>query len=61
MSLTVKQLIAKLRKQDPEALVVWQSHDQSVDECDGWVRDVAEASESLLRAEDVEKLVVLKP
>ncbi len=61
MSLTVKQLIAKLRKQDPDALVVWQAHDQSVDECDGWVAIVEEAEPSLCAAEDQEKLVVLRP
>ena len=61
MSLTVKQLIAKLRKQDPDALVVWQAHDQNPDECDGWVNSVSEADEALLAAEDVAKLVVLRP
>ncbi len=60
MSLTVKQLIAKLRKQDPDALVVWQAHDQSNDECDGWVRTVIEADQCLLDAEGLEKLVVLR-
>lgn len=61
MTLTVKQLIAKLRKQDPDALVVWQANDQDDSECDGYVRAVVEGSELLLKAEGVEKLVALRP
>lgn len=61
MSITVKQLIAKLRKHDPDAIVVWQAHDQSVDEQDGFVNYVEQADESLLRAEGIEKIVVLRP
>ncbi|HDR2537627.1 TPA: hypothetical protein QCI11_002956 [Enterobacter ludwigii] len=47
MSLTVRQLISKLRKMPPEAVVVWQDHDQS--ECEyndfvGYVADITDES-----------------
>lgn len=51
MAMTVKQLIAKLRKLDPNALVVWRDHDQSVDECNGYVNRVKEAEDELLAKE----------
>lgn len=41
----VKELIKKLKKQNPEALVIWQDHDQTEDEVAGDVVEV-EASDS---------------
>jgi len=59
MSKTVKQVIAMLRKQDPEAIVVFRDHDQSEDEFNGFVNIVAPNYMPLLRT-DHEKLVILE-
>lgn len=59
MALTVKQLIAKLHKQDQNAQVVFRAHDQSEDEYDGYVSHVHEAEPELLAACDKTALVVL--
>ncbi|HIE1494181.1 TPA: hypothetical protein ACXJFH_001362 [Enterobacter kobei] len=45
MSLTVKQLISKLRKMPPEAVVVWQDHDQSESESNDFVGCVADITD----------------
>jgi len=50
--MTVKQLIAKLQKQDPDAVVVWRAHDQSEDEFDGYVSRVCEAPSSMTEIEN---------
>lgn len=57
----VRELIRRLKQQNPEAEVCWQSHDQSEYECDGWVRFVSDASDALCEAEGVKLIVVLKP
>lgn len=57
----VKELIRLLKKQDQDAEVCWQSHDQSEDECDGWVFNVTEAEQSLCEAEGEKLIVVLRP
>jgi len=59
MALTVKQLIAKLKKHDPNALVVFHNFDQDEDECDGYIGSVDDAPESLLGREGKKSLVVL--
>jgi hypothetical protein len=46
--LTVRQLIAKLKKLDPEAVLAWRDHDQSVNEINGFVRTVGHAESELL-------------
>jgi hypothetical protein len=45
--LTVRQLIAKLKRMPPGALVGWQDHDQSADELNARVGYVGEASPAL--------------
>lgn len=45
--MSVRELIAKLRKMPPEAVVGWQDHDHSEDELGGIVRCVDEASDFL--------------
>lgn len=60
MSLTVKQLISRLIKADQNALVVFQNHDQDIDECDGYILSVESADESLLERERKKSLVVLR-
>lgn len=56
----VRELIRKLRKMDQEAVVVWQAHDQSEHEIDGWVRCVTEGCDEMLRQENEKSIVVLK-
>lgn len=46
--LTVKQCIAQLKKLDPNAVLAWRDHDQSVNEINGFVRTVAPAEVQLL-------------
>lgn len=48
--LTVKQLIARLKKLDQTAVVAWRDHDQSENEVNGFVRagSVQEATRPLL-------------
>lgn len=48
--ITVRQLIAKLKKLPPGAIVVTRDHDQSADEMNMYVRTVLEAKEALLNA-----------
>lgn len=59
MSMTVKQLIAKLKKHDPNAFVVFHNFDQDEDDCDAYVKSVDDAPESLLERESKKSLVVL--
>lgn len=61
MSMTVRQLIAALRKRDQDAIVGWQSHDQSSDEIDGWVWSVTDGEPELCKSESKPKIVVLRP
>ena len=56
----VRELIKQLKKQDQDAEVCWQAHDQNEDECDGWVDTVVEGSEELCRAECKKSIVVLR-
>jgi hypothetical protein len=56
---TVKQLIAQLRKMPVNAVVGWADHDQGDDELNGRVRIVEEASEAVKREYGVG--VVLRP
>jgi hypothetical protein len=58
MSLTVRQLIAKLRKMPPDGVVGWADHDHSEDELNALVRCVDEASDTLKRTHGVD--VVLR-
>lgn len=46
--LTVKQLIARLKKLDQKAVVAWRDHDQSENEVNGFVRAVEEGTDPLL-------------
>ena len=59
MALTVRQLIAKLKKMPQAARVGWQDHDHSEDELNALVGRVDEASENLDRSHNVQ--VVLRP
>lgn len=45
MSMTVKQLIAKLRRMPPDAEVILQDMDQSEDEVSGYANSVLDVSE----------------
>lgn len=47
MSVTVRQLIAMLKKMPQDAVVGWQDHDHSEDELNARVRSVGEASDAL--------------
>lgn len=47
MTMTVKQLIAKLRKMPPDAVVVLQDMDQSEDEISGYANTVTDMTEHL--------------
>lgn len=58
MALTVRQLINKLRKMPPEAMVVWQDHDQSEDEYNDHVSVVVEATDELSGSFDPEVRIV---
>lgn len=61
MSLTVKQLISKLRKMPPEAVVVWQDHDQSESEYNDFVGCVADITdESSLSFDPEVRIVALR-
>ena len=55
----VRELIKALKKQDPEADVCWQAHDQSEHECDGWVDSVEKGNEAMCDAEGKTSIVVL--
>lgn len=46
--LTVKQLVAQLKKCEQTAVVAWRDHDQSENEVNGFVRSCIEASDTLL-------------
>lgn len=58
MSLTVKQLINKLRKMPPDAIVIWQDHDQGEDEYNDFVGNVAEVTNEISASFDHEVRVV---
>lgn len=53
----VKELIRRLKKQHPEAVVIWQDHDQTEDEVAGDVVEV-EASDSEILKERFGPLIV---
>lgn len=57
----VKELIRQLKKQNQDADVCLQVFDQSENECEGFVRVVCEAGESLCEAEGKKLIVVLRP
>ena len=57
----VKELIKKLKKMNPEAVVCWQAHDQDEHELDGWLQIVQEGCEEMLKAEGYPAIVVLGP
>lgn len=59
MSLTVRQLIAKLRKMPQDAFVGWQDHDQAEHELNALVGVVEEADPRLRRSHNVG--VVIRP
>lgn len=62
MSITVRQLIAKLKKMPSNAVVAWRDHDQSEDELNGYVNCVEEAPEAVYLREDRPRaIVVLSP
>lgn len=44
----VKELIKQLKKEDPEAEVIFQDHDQSEDESNGFVDSVTEVESDVL-------------
>lgn len=58
MALTVRQLISKLRKMPPEAMVVWQDHDQSEGEYNDHVRSVVDATDEHPGSYDPEVRIV---
>jgi hypothetical protein len=55
--LTVKQLIAQLKKLDQSAFVAWRDHDQSTTEINAFVRAAEEAPTELLRDEYIVKVL----
>ena len=58
MSLTVRQLISKLRKKPPEAVVVWQGYAQSEGEYNDFVGHVADVTDENAPSFDPEVRVV---
>jgi type IV secretory pathway TrbF-like protein len=54
MALTVRQLISKLRKMPPEAIVVWQDHDQAEGEYNDFVGNVADVTDEFAYSFDPE-------
>jgi len=46
--LTVKALIAKLKKMPPEAIVIWRDHDNGFGDMNGYVNYVAECDEEFI-------------
>ena len=54
MSLTVRQLISKLRKMPPEAVVVWQDHDQAEGEYNDFVGHAADVTDEFASSYDPE-------
>ncbi|CAM6361622.1 TPA: hypothetical protein ACWK9C_004702 [Escherichia coli] len=58
MSLTVRQLISKLRKMPPEAVVVWQGYEQSECEYNDFVGHVADITDENSSSFDPEVRVV---
>lgn len=59
MALTVRQLIAKLRRMPPDAIVGWQDHDHADHELNALVGAVEESAPALRRTHNVG--VVLRP
>lgn len=57
--MTVRKLIAELKKMPLDAVVGWQDHDQADDELNARVGSVWEAEEELRRSHGVG--VVLRP
>jgi hypothetical protein len=60
MTITVKQLISKLKKMDQSAVVVFQDHDQGEGEFNNYVGEVVSAEPELLTREDRPAVVVLR-
>lgn len=58
--LTTRQLIAKLKKMNPDAVVVWQDHDQESHEYNHSVHYVDEGPSELCDAAGVPSVVVLR-
>lgn len=46
-NMTVRQLIAALKKQNPDALVVWKDHDHGPGEFNSWIRYIDSSDETL--------------
>lgn len=61
MAISVKKLIAELKKQNQNAVVVFQTHDQSQDEIDGFVNVVEQGSEYLANLLEKSAIVILRP
>lgn len=57
----VKELIKRLKKEDPEAEVIWQDHDQGEDEFNGTVDAVIETdNETLVERLGTDRIVALR-
>jgi hypothetical protein len=57
----VKELIKRLKKEDPEAEVIWQDHDQGEDEFNGNVDMVIETdNETLIERLGTDRIVALR-
>lgn len=62
MALTVRKMIAQLKKMPQDAVVVWQDHDQSEDEINAYARTVDEAPDAMyLRSDRPRSIVVIRP
>ncbi|MBK4129469.1 hypothetical protein [Klebsiella michiganensis] len=57
--LTVKQLINKLRKMPPDAIVIWKDHDQGEGEFNNSVGNVYDASDEFSGRDDFDNLTVV--
>jgi hypothetical protein len=57
----VKELIKRLKKQDPEAEVIWQDHDQGESEFNGTVDMVIDTdNETLVERLGTDRIVALR-
>ena len=60
--MTVRRLIAELRKMPQDARVAWRDQDQSINEINDFVRGVEEAGRELLEEKShCKAIVVLHP
>lgn len=61
-NLTVRQLIAQLRKMPQDAIVIWKDHDHAEGEYNNFVRSVDDVTDEPQFKEDIgDQVVALSP